>query len=78
MIPASGGADIPYPLRDLNVWELLMSNLIARFSADESGATAIEYALLAALIAVGIIGAAGTLGNNLSKLMGNVANSLAS
>ena len=54
-----------------------MQNLIARFSADESGATAIEYALLAALIAVAIIGAAGTLGNNISKLMGNVANKLA-
>ena len=54
-----------------------MPDLIARFSADESGATAIEYALLAALIAVGIMGAATTLGSNLGKLMNNVAEKLA-
>ena len=53
-----------------------MQNIIARFAADESGATAIEYALLAALIAVAIIGAATTLGNNISKLMNNVAGKL--
>jgi len=32
-----------------------MKNLVARFSADESGATAIEYGLIAAIIGVGII-----------------------
>ena len=50
-----------------------MTNLIARFSADESGATAIEYALLAALIAVAIIGAATTIGKNIGNIMNNVA-----
>jgi len=35
---------------------------------DESGATAIEYGLIAALIAVGIIAAATTLGNGLSSI----------
>lgn len=50
-----------------------MKNLIAQFAADESGATAIEYALLASLIAVAIIGAATTLGSNIGKLMNNVA-----
>ena len=35
-----------------------MANLVARFLKDESGATAIEYGLLAALIGVGIIAAA--------------------
>ncbi|MER9136768.1 Flp family type IVb pilin [Mesorhizobium sp. M0830] len=43
-----------------------MSNLIARFVKDESGATAIEYGLIAALIALAIITGAGTLGNALN------------
>lgn len=42
-------------------------NLFARFAQDESGATAIEYGLIAALISVGIIVAVSTLGNNLSN-----------
>ncbi len=40
-------------------------NMLKRFVKDESGATAIEYGLIAALIAVGIIVAATTLGENL-------------
>ena len=39
-----------------------MSKLVARFAKDESGATAIEYGLIAALIAVAIIAGAGALG----------------
>ncbi len=39
-----------------------MSKLVARFVKDESGATAIEYGLIAALIAVAIIAGAGALG----------------
>ena len=53
-----------------------MTNLISRFSADESGATAIEYALLASLIAVAIIAAATTLGKNISNTLNNVAKQL--
>jgi len=45
-----------------------MQKFVKSFMADESGATAIEYGLIAALIAVGIIGAAGALGN---KVAGN-------
>lgn len=51
-------------------------NTIARFMNDESGATAIEYGLIAALIAVGIIAAATTLGNSLSSLFGRVSDKL--
>jgi len=47
--------------------------LIARFAQDESGATAIEYGLIAALIAVGIIAAATTLGGGLSHLFNGIA-----
>lgn len=43
-----------------------MSNLIARFVKDESGATAIEYGLIAALIAVAIIAGAGAVGSQLA------------
>ncbi|RUX27433.1 Flp family type IVb pilin [Mesorhizobium sp. M7A.F.Ca.US.011.01.1.1] len=43
-----------------------MSNLIARFVKDESGATAIEYGLIAALIALAIITGAGALGNSIN------------
>lgn len=48
-------------------------NIIARFANDESGATAIEYGLIAALIAVGIIAAATTLGGSLSALFNRVS-----
>lgn len=40
-------------------------NLFKKFAADESGATAIEYGLIAALIAVVIIGAVSLLGDGL-------------
>lgn len=40
---------------------------------DESGATAIEYGLIAALIAVAIIGAVNTLGSNMSTTFNKVA-----
>lgn len=43
-----------------------MKTLFARFLKDESGATAIEYGLIAALISVGIIAAAGALGSSIS------------
>ena len=42
-----------------------MRNLLNRFAKDESGATAIEYGLIAALIAVAIIAAVGALGGRL-------------
>jgi pilus assembly protein Flp/PilA len=41
--------------------------MFARFLKDESGATAIEYGLIAALIAVAIITGATTLGSNLNE-----------
>lgn len=43
--------------------------LLSRLLADESGATAIEYGLIVALIAVVIIGAVTTLGTNLNSTM---------
>ena len=49
-----------------------------RFLADESGATAIEYGLIAALIAVAIIAALNALSGNLQTVFNYVGTQLAS
>ncbi len=53
-----------------------MTNLFTRFVKDESGATAIEYGLIAALVSVVIIGALTTLGGKLDATFGAVSNKL--
>jgi pilus assembly protein Flp/PilA len=53
-----------------------MSNLFARFLNDESGATAIEYGLIAAGISLAIIGAVNGIGGNLSTKFGAINTSL--
>ncbi len=50
-----------------------MTQLLKRFAHDESGATAIEYGLIASLIAVAIIAILGTLGTNLSTTFSKVS-----
>ncbi|MBS1166698.1 MAG: Flp family type IVb pilin [Proteobacteria bacterium] len=50
-----------------------MKALVSRFLKDESGATAIEYGLIASLIAVAIISAAGLLGNNIAASFNSIA-----
>lgn len=47
--------------------------IIIRFLKDRSGATAIEYGLIAALIALAIIVGAGALGNSLNAKFRNIA-----
>jgi len=51
-------------------------NIFARFAKDESGATAIEYGLIAALIAVAIIAAVTALGGSLNDLFNNISTEL--
>jgi pilus assembly protein Flp/PilA len=51
-------------------------NLISRFIRDESGATAIEYGLIAALIAVVIIGGVSVVGTKLSGTFKTVSDNL--
>ena len=51
-------------------------SMFRKLFSDDSGATAIEYGLIAALIAVAIIAAATSVGTNLSTTFENVANSL--
>ena len=50
-----------------------MAKFVSHFVRDESGATAIEYGLIAALVATVIVGAIGILGTNLSTTFGKVA-----
>ncbi len=51
-------------------------NMLQRLIKDESGATAIEYGLIAGLVAVAIIAALGTLGDSLNLLFSNVADTV--
>jgi pilus assembly protein Flp/PilA len=53
-----------------------MLSLISRLVKDENGVTAIEYGLIAALIAVAAISVMGTVGTNLSNTFNTIANSL--
>jgi pilus assembly protein Flp/PilA len=54
----------------------IMSTLIGRFAQDESGATAIEYGLIAGLVAVVIITAVTTVGTKLTGTFNTIANKL--
>ena len=53
-----------------------MKPLLARFAKDESGATAIEYGLIATLIGVAIIVGAGLVGTRLNTLFNSIAGKL--
>lgn len=53
-----------------------MTKLMNRFVTDESGATAIEYGLIAALIAVVIIAGARTLGTTLNAKFNTIATAI--
>ncbi|KQZ50487.1 hypothetical protein ASD54_09645 [Rhizobium sp. Root149] len=50
-----------------------MSKIFARFVKEESGATAIEYGLIAALISVALIAGASALGNKLNNQFTNIS-----
>ncbi len=54
-----------------------MKNLMKRFNKNEAGATAIEYGLIAALIAVVLITALTSLGNNMSTKFNAVSTAVA-
>ena len=54
-----------------------MTNLVKNYINDESGATAIEYGLIAALIGVALILGAGRLGETINEKFGIVADEVA-
>jgi len=51
-------------------------NMFKRFLKDESGATAIEYGLIAGLIAVVIIAGVSLLGENLNSMFDAIGNQI--
>lgn len=53
-----------------------MTKFVTRFLKDESGATAIEYGLIAALIAVVLVGSLQALGSQLDTTFGQVETAL--
>jgi pilus assembly protein Flp/PilA len=53
-----------------------MRRFLCGVTGDELGVTALEYALIAALVAVVIIGGVSLLGTNVSQLFSTVANTL--
>lgn len=53
-----------------------MKDQLMAFWKDEEGATAIEYALIAGLIAVAIIGALSALGTDIKDLFGKISSEL--
>ena len=58
------------------LWKEIMTDRINAFVANESGATAIEYALIASLIAIAIITALTNLGTRLSSTFREVSGNL--
>ncbi len=53
-----------------------MTNFVKHFAKNESGATAIEYGLIAAGISVAIVGIVGTLGTNILAAFTTVAGAI--
>ena len=53
-----------------------MNKLFSQFGKDESGATAIEYALIAAIIGIGIIAALNNMKTQLNATFGQVSSAL--
>jgi len=58
-------------------WEQAMSSLVQRFLKDESGATAVEYGLIAAGISLAIITVAHSLATQLKNTFSHVPDELA-
>ena len=54
----------------------LIMNFIKNFIAEEDGVTAIEYGLIAALIAVAIVGVVTTVGTDLGAVFTKISTSL--
>ena len=61
---------------DTTIAEVTLKNKFLRFLRDESGATAIEYGLIAAGISLAIIAAVNGLGTNLNSAFTSVNSSL--
>jgi pilus assembly protein Flp/PilA len=60
----------------MQLFQVLLASSSLRVLRDRSGATAIEYGLIAALIAVAAVATMTTVGTNLSSVFGSVASSM--
>ena len=58
------------------MWLEKMTAICRAFKTDERGATAIEYALLAALVGIAIIASTGTMGNHISDDFNEIGNTI--
>jgi pilus assembly protein Flp/PilA len=74
--PSFGGKSIEAGPQVVEFRSREMQKLFTRFAKDESGATAIEYGLIAALISVVIIGVLSTIGTNLTSKFNEIATQL--
>ena len=57
-------------------WRLALKRMVQKFWFDESGATAIEYGLIAAGIALAIITVVNSLGSTMNEKFGSISSSL--
>jgi len=57
-------------------WRQILKRMVQKFWSDESGATAIEYGLIAAGIALAIITVVNSLGTSLNDKFGSVSSNL--
>ena len=72
----AGGGREDLPAAGPQMEEFKMSKFVTRFLKDESGATAIEYGLIAALVAVAIASVLPLLGNKLSNTFNGIQQKL--
>jgi pilus assembly protein Flp/PilA len=76
-VPRTGERSTGVPVKERSFpLEIPMLSIFRRLMKNEHGATAIEYTLIAALISVAAITAFTTVGNKVSNMMSNVANSI--
>ena len=57
--------------------KLIGKNLVARFVADDSGATALEYGLIAAVLSMAVVTATSTIGVSLTALFQRISDMFA-
>jgi len=55
-----------------------MKTFVQRFAADQSGATAIEYALIAVIVSIAIVASMRTIGDSVIELFDYIVDNLAS
>jgi pilus assembly protein Flp/PilA len=68
--------DSQYSSEPFHPGRKLMVTPIIRFIGDESGATAIEYALISSLIAIVIIGVLSNIGTSITNVFTEIGNNL--